>query len=156
MAGGSLWDFALEAYGRPGVEQALIELQDAHGQCVPFLLWRLWLSAEGRKPDAAVLGRGAALARAWDETAVAPLRGLRRQLKRGPAIVAPEPRERLREGVKALELMAERLLLERLESESPPPVGPPSEPAASLEGAIAAWGGAPPPALLRRLAALVT
>ncbi|HEX3407398.1 MAG TPA: DUF2390 domain-containing protein, partial [Caulobacteraceae bacterium] len=33
---GSLWAYALEVYGRPGIEARCLELQDAYGQSVPF------------------------------------------------------------------------------------------------------------------------
>jgi len=146
----ALWPYALEVYGRPGVEPLLLELQDAHGQCVPYLLWSLWLAARGRTADAAALEAAAALARAWQAAAIAPLRELRRDLKAGPA---PAARERLRTGVKSLELEAERMLLQMLEDASP------AEPGAgslrgSLAAAAAAWGGDPPDALLERLARL--
>jgi uncharacterized protein (TIGR02444 family) len=151
--GHALWPFALETYGRPGVEPILLELQDAHDQCVPYLLWALWLAAEGCAADEAVLARAADLARAWQDAAVAPLRGLRRNLKT-PAKAAPKRAwETLREGVKALELDAERMLLQMLESQSPEPAHPPLDPLISLQSAARAWGGSPPPALLERLAA---
>jgi uncharacterized protein (TIGR02444 family) len=146
----ALWPYALEVYGRPGVEALLLELQDAHGQCAPYLLWALWLAARGRAADDAALGAGAALAQAWQAAAVAPLRELRRSMKAGPA---PAQRERLRAGVKSLELEAERMLLQMLEDASPLAPGE-TRPAAGLAHAAAVWGGAPPPALLAKLAAL--
>ena len=49
----SLWAYALEVYGRPGAEARFLALQDGHGQNVCFLIWSLWMAAEGRAPDAA-------------------------------------------------------------------------------------------------------
>ena len=153
MSGEALWPFALEIYGRPGVEAVLLELQDVHGQCVPYLLWALWLDAEGRFADDAALKSAADLARAWQDAAIAPLRGLRRDLKR-PSKTAPKRAwGTLREGVKALELDVERMLLQMLESASPEPAGAAPDPLGSLHRATKAWGAAAPPELLQRLAA---
>lgn len=153
MSGPALWPFALAVYGRPGVAPALLELQDAHGQCAPFLLWALWLAAGGRAADEAALLAAADLARAWQDAAVAPLRGLRRNLKSAPAKAPKRAWEGLREAVKALEFDAERMLLEMLEAASPPPGAAPADPLTSLRRAVRVWGGAAPPDLLQRLAA---
>jgi len=153
LSGPALWPFALDVYGRPGVETALLELQDAHGQCVPLLIWTLWLAAEGRIADDGALASAAELARAWQDAAVAPLRGLRRGLK-SPSSKAPARAWRtLREGVKALELDAERMLLEMLEAASPAPGGAASDARALLGKAVAAWGRPAPADLLARLTA---
>ena len=149
---GSLWPYALDVYGRPGVEPLMLALQDQHGQCVPFLLWSLWMAAGGRPIEAAPAAACAELARAWQDAAVAPLRRLRRDLRakaRSQRIEA-----RVREGVKALELEAERMLLQMLEEASPAPTAAPGERLAALRAAVRAWGGQAPAALLEALAAL--
>ncbi len=147
-----LWPFALEIYGRPGVEATLLELQDAHGQCVPFLLWALWLDGDGRVADTAALTAGADLARAWQDAAVTPLRNMRRSLKH-PSPKAPKRAwDGLRNSVRALELDAERRLLEMLEAASPAPTGAATYPLSALSRAVSAWGEAAPPGLLARLA----
>lgn len=149
---GSLWAYALETYGRPGVEARCLELQDAHGQSVPFLIWSLWMAASGRAPDAATLEAGAALARSWEAAAVAPLRRLRRELK--TAAAGPERRrEHLRGGVQKLELDAERMLLEMMEDASPPAGAGVVSAADAIVAAAAAWGAPPPARLLHDLAA---
>jgi uncharacterized protein (TIGR02444 family) len=151
MTGGELWPYALEVYARPGVEAALLELQDDHGQCVAYLLWSLWLARQGRPADPATLASGADLARAWQEAAVAPLRHLRRDLKH-PSRSAPAGAwDGLRRKVKALELDAERMLLQMLEAAAPPPAGAPLDPCERLRAAVTAWGGAAPAHLLDRL-----
>jgi uncharacterized protein (TIGR02444 family) len=152
-AAGSLWAYALELYGRPGAEARFLELQDAHGPNICFLIWSLWLAAEGRPADAATLAAGAALARSWEAAAVEPLRRLRRQLKTSPAGGARR-RERLRAGVQRLELDAERMLLEMLEDASPAPSAAPRAALPALQGAVASFGGDPPAQLLSTLAAL--
>jgi uncharacterized protein (TIGR02444 family) len=149
---GSLWAYALEVYGRPGVEARCLELQDAHGQNVPFLIWSLWMAACGRAADDATLQAGAALARAWEAAAVAPLRRLRRELKTTAA--GPERRrEHLRGGVQKLELDAERMLLEMLEDASPPAGGEALPVAEAIVAAAAIWGAPPSAKLLQDLAA---
>jgi len=150
--GEALWPFALDVYARPGVEAALLALQDGHGQCAPYLIWAIWLAAEGREADDAALADAAELARAWQGAAVAPLRDLRRELKRTGSARLARPREQLRERVKALELEAERMLLQMLEAASPAPSAPPGEALALLNRAVGAWGGGAPPQLLARLA----
>ena len=51
-----LWTWACAAYAAPGVAEACLSLQDDYGQCVSFLLWRLWALSEGRAVDAKLLG----------------------------------------------------------------------------------------------------
>ena len=154
MTAEALWPFALEVYGRPGVEATLLELQEAHGQSPPFLLWRLWLARRGVNADAQALRNAADLTRAWEDAAVWPLRRLRRRLKSPVAAATGRRREQLRERVKTLELEAERMLLQMLEEASPKgAVEDPADVAAVIAEAVAAWGGSAPRPLLERLAA---
>jgi uncharacterized protein (TIGR02444 family) len=149
---GSLWAYALDVYGRPGVEARCLVLQDEYAQNVPYLIWSLWMAASGRTPDAATLAAGAALARSWEAAAVAPLRRLRRELKTSAAGLERR-REHLRGGVQKLELDAERMLLEMLEDASPEASLSASSPAEAIVAAAIAWGRLPPAVLLRDLAA---
>ncbi|MGI9492931.1 MAG: TIGR02444 family protein, partial [Geminicoccaceae bacterium] len=41
------WDYSLSLYGRPGVEQACLELQRRHGLNVNLLLFAFWLADRG-------------------------------------------------------------------------------------------------------------
>ena len=154
MTPASLWSFALAFYAKPEVEAALLELQDAYGQSPPYLIWRLWLAQRGIAADPEALRVAAELTRAWEEAAVAPLRRLRRRLK-SPIVPARGRRqERLRGGVKSLELEAERMLLQMLEEASPTtPIGGVADPATCLAEAARAWGQRAPAPLLERLAA---
>jgi uncharacterized protein (TIGR02444 family) len=108
----SLWDRVVAAYARQGVPEACLQLQDEHGQNVSFLLW----AYADRVADPDLLGRAVAATRAWDATALAPLRAVRRALKPPCPPVADIAREALRTEVKATELHAERVLVETLES----------------------------------------
>jgi uncharacterized protein (TIGR02444 family) len=134
-----LWDWALEVYARQPVAEACLQLQDAHGQNAPYLLWAAWMAQEGRIAD---LRDAARLMRAWDAEVGAPLRGVRRALKPARPPVDDAAKDALRDAVKAVELKGERVLMESLEALS----GPPGDPGPVLDGlvAAAAASGDPP------------
>ena len=148
-----LWDWAARAYGRPGVEGACLRLQDEYGQCVPLLLWRLWTLAEGRPVDEALAAQTAAAARAWDEAAVSPLRLVRRRLATAPPPVPDRVRLALKAELQAVELRAEKVLLDTLEAMTPAPCGAQAEPETALAELSRAWGAPAPDAALAALAA---
>lgn len=141
----NIWDWALEAYGRPGVPEACLILQDTHGQNTSLLLWAVY--AEVGDPE--LLARAAAATRAFDAIALSPLRDVRRALK--PALPPFEDHARLalREDVKALELSTERLLMETLAALAQDRGG--THALDALRAASTAWG---PPAPDNALAAL--
>ncbi len=145
----SLWDWAVKVYARPGVAETCLELQDRHGQCVPYLLWAAWAAAEGRAPAPQALADAAAMSAAWASQAMAPLRAARRAMKAEAPGIDPAAREALRGELKTLELKAEHLLMETLEQA--PLLGEPESLDLALAAAAEAHGGAPGP-LLRRLA----
>jgi len=120
-----LWDWAVAAYGSDGVGEACLHLQDAAGQNVPLLLWAAWAARTGRTPDADALEAACDIARAWQETAIAPLRDVRRALKGRNPDLEDADREAVRAQVKAVELEAERRLLTALEALTPQPEGAP-------------------------------
>jgi uncharacterized protein (TIGR02444 family) len=148
----AFWDWALEAYARPGVEAACLTLQDRHGRSAPFLLWAAWAAAQGRVLTPEGLAEAADLAARWEAAATAPLRQARRALK-PPFPGVPDPgREALRAEVKALELRCEQTLMAALQALAPAVSGG----APTLENALLQAGriGRPPApeAALRRLA----
>src|SRR6478672_11185915 len=98
----SLWDWTLSAYARPGVPEACLTLQDAHGQNTSLLLWAVW--AEAADPD--LMARAADVARRWEALALSPIRAVRRALKPAFEGIGDGPREGLREDVKSAELRA--------------------------------------------------
>ena len=100
------WTWALEAYARPGAAEACLDLQDGHGQCVPYLLWAAWAAREGRALDSRTLRAGAELSAHWEAAAVGPLRAARRAMKSPVPGVAEAAREALRAEVKTLEALA--------------------------------------------------
>jgi uncharacterized protein (TIGR02444 family) len=148
----SLWDWARAAYAADGVAEACLELQDASGQNVPLLLWAGWCAAEGRAPDADALEAAGDTARAWQETAIAPLRAVRRALKARAPDLDDDDREAVRAQVKAAELDAERRLLAALEALAPASSGPRAPPLVLLVAAARVWSPMTPRAGLIRLA----
>jgi uncharacterized protein (TIGR02444 family) len=150
----ALWPYALELYGRPGVEPLLLKLQDDHGQCVAYLIWSLWAAASGRPITAASASACAALAVAWQDAAIAPLRQMRRDLR--PAAKTERIRQSIRDGVKSLELEAERMLLGMLEEATPAAAGRAGDAAIDLRLAVSAWTTAAPEDLLEQLVRLAS
>ena len=115
-AGEALWRFALALYARPGVAGALISIQDRAGSDVNVVLFGLWLGVtKGRLLGAAELAAAEAAVAPINQSGVAPLRRLRRQLKPAgnPALQA------LRQRIAGLEIAAERQVLYRLATSLP-------------------------------------
>jgi uncharacterized protein (TIGR02444 family) len=107
---GPHWSFALKLYGRPGVPEACLLLQDRAGVDVNILLFALYAAAERgvaltprdlQEMDAAVA--------AWRSELILPLRSIRRRLKTGPEPAPAAATEALRSKVKAAELQAEQI-----------------------------------------------
>lgn len=130
---GALWRFSLAFYTRPGVSETLIELQDRAELDVNLMLFALWVGASGRgrltKEGLEIADR---IARPIRAAIVEPLRALRRRLKPDPDADV----QRLREGIKALELAAEKLIQERLGRTARPASGD-TDPAARAAAADA-------------------
>ena len=107
----AFWRFSLAFYERPGVADALITLQDRDGFDVNLVLFALWLGISGRgPPDGDALAAAERIAGTLRSEIVEPLRNLRRKLRHHP----DGDVQRLREGVKALEIAGEKLVQERL------------------------------------------
>ena len=118
-----LWDWSVRVWASDGVQNAGLDLQDAQGQNLPLLLWAAWCAQTGRAPDADDIEAACDTARVWQETTVAPLRAIRRQLKTRIPDFDDDDREAVRAQVKAIELDAERRLLAALEALAPAPSG---------------------------------
>ena len=104
------WAFALDIYGRPGVAEACLKLQNEAGVDVMMFLmvayaavrYRILLTpSEIRELDEAC--------RPWREQIVQPLRTIRSGLKGGPLPAPNSETEQFRSTMKAAELAAERL-----------------------------------------------
>ncbi|MDA0231412.1 MAG: TIGR02444 family protein [Proteobacteria bacterium] len=104
---GSLWNFSLETYRRPGVQDACLELQDGVGADVNMLLYCCW---RGGFADGEMRKLLAYLA-PWQSDVVHGLRSVRRTLKPMVAELGElsKPASSLRTKIAALELEAEKL-----------------------------------------------
>lgn len=143
----SFWDWAVDVYGRDGVADICLELQDAAGQNVPLILWAAWSG----EVDPDRIEEAVEIARAWDETAVGPLRAVRRALKPRRLDMDDGARESVRAQVKAVELFAERALMTALGAVSSPSPAP-GAPLTAMAAAAKAWNGQVPRDGLTRLA----
>lgn len=148
----SLWDWAVQAYAAEGVAEASLELQDSAGQNVPLLLWAAWCARTGRVLDEDTVEAACDTARAWQETAIAPLRAVRRALKPRAPDMDDVAREALRAQVNAVELNAERHLLVALQALAGPADGPAKPPLEAMVTVARAWSPITPRSGLTRLA----
>lgn len=108
-----LWDFAIKLYALPGVEAACLTLQ-AEGADVCLLLCGAWLERRRTPLNEKRIEALRQLCVPWQQDVVQPLRSIRQQWRTGAA--CDDQLAALRERVKALELDAERLQLERLQA----------------------------------------
>ena len=101
----AFWAFSLDFYARPGIADACLRLQDAHGLDVNLVLFCCWLarSGHGRLSAAALIAAEARVA-PWRDAVLAPLRAARCALKTMPVAGAAT----LYAEVKRVELAAER------------------------------------------------
>jgi uncharacterized protein (TIGR02444 family) len=112
--GSPFWRFSLGFYRQPGVAEACIALQEDAGVDVNLLLFLLWLASERRQLSAVEVAELESRIAAWRDTAVIPLRNLRRALKTPPPLIAAGNGEAFRTRIKAVELEAERLQQEAM------------------------------------------
>lgn len=150
-----LWAYALSLYGRHGVAEACLTLQDEAGADVCELLWACWLFQRGLRPAEDVEVHLVEV-RGWQARYTRPLRAQRRELK--PLAVHDENVAQLRETIKQAELLAEREALARLarlaESEHGTcPMRPHDTLEAQLRCLIPALSPATEPALVRLIRA---
>jgi len=147
-----LWDWSVRAWSAEGVAETCLHLQDAAGQCPPLLLWAAWTARTARAADDETLEAACDIARAWQDSAIEPLRALRRSLKRRNPDLEDDDREAVRAQVKAVELDAERRLLAALEALGPDPSGPPRSVLETLVAVARRWSTTTPRAGLTELA----
>lgn len=148
----AFWDWAVSAYDKPGVAEACLILQDRYEQNVPVLLWGAWNAATGSRPDEETLEAACDIARTYERVVVGPLRAMRRTLKAPVPDIDTPHREALRTQVKALELEAERRLMQELEALSPPPSGSARRPLDGLAETARLWDTVVPRPALTQLA----
>jgi uncharacterized protein (TIGR02444 family) len=101
-----LWDFSVRLYGKPGVAEACIALQETHGLDVNVLLFCAWRGEAMARADVATT---MAAVSGWHDSFVRSLRALRTSMKKDSK-GAPHPfAERVRAQIKSAELTAERI-----------------------------------------------
>ena len=135
------WEFSLALYDRRGVAAAAIALQDRHGLDVNLLLFLLWQATQRHVFTAADIKALDQTIGGWRETAVIPLRNVRRALKSAPGLVAPNTAEAFRTRIKAVELEAERLQQEAMYAlaATMPPARDATSPVEAARANIAAY-----------------
>ncbi|MBI2320202.1 MAG: TIGR02444 family protein [Betaproteobacteria bacterium] len=140
------WQFSLRTYGKPGVEQACLRLQDHHGADVNLVLLCCWAAVIGRGPlDTERIRAAMSATERWQAEIIGPLRAARRSLKRDFEGVAADQCSELRKSIGRAELEcehAEQLLLARQVEALPqaPEVDPALSARTSIEGYLAALG----------------
>ena len=115
-ASGSLWNFSLAIYKSEAVQNACLGLQDRHGLDVNILLLCCWLASRGERIDSPEIDVVLARTTEWQSTVVVPLRGIGRHMKVGVRPFPIKDSKVLRARVKTLELEAERIEQQQLES----------------------------------------
>lgn len=129
----SLWPFAIKVYGNPPISHQCLQLQDRHGINVNMMLWCLWMGTEDYPLGVSQIRDAERRIDSVDTHYVKPLRQMRRRLKLEYGDTDQEITV-LRDAVKNAELLAEKKILQVLEtfgtalitkkrSESPTPLG---------------------------------
>ncbi len=138
------WTFSLRLYGRPGVPQACLKLQDGAGVDVNVLLFLLFAASSGRAIDRRGVDALKSAMSAWTAHVVIPLRETRRALKEPPSSVEPGLAAALRERIKAVELEAERIQQETLFARFPMAAFPTAgeAPSRAARSHVATYAGA--------------
>lgn len=115
-AAGAFWDFCLKLYARPGVAEACLALQERFGANVPLLMCGAWLGLRQAALSEADADTLAATVGDWHREVVEPLRKIRTRLKSGPPPARSQETDALRDRVKAIELQAERIEIDHLQT----------------------------------------
>ena len=122
------WSFSLDFYGRPGVAETCLALQDSHGLDVNLVLYCCW---RGDLLSAAQIQAAIGLTTPWRAEIVQPLRALRRRLKPGFPPFHDAEVQGLRKRIADAELEAERLQQQALDALAEGSVPPPARKAAT-------------------------
>ena len=118
MASNSFWDFSIQLYAKPGVEQACLAMQNKFGLDVNNVLFCLWHGQlYGEFPNS-TLSQMIVFTNEWRTNVVQPLRSARSWMKGKENLIdASEGSfENLRSSIKKLELQAELLQQNQLQS----------------------------------------
>lgn len=104
----AFWSFSTGLYAKPGVEAALLALQDVDGLEVNLVLFCLFAGQRGQSLDGPSIAAIQGIGHIWGREVVEPLRAARRQLK--PLASGNGTAAGLRDEVKRLELAAEKAM----------------------------------------------
>ena len=121
----SLWNFSVHTYGKPGVADACLALQNRHGLDVNVLLFCCWFGCTRGVVDEPLWDRVLAFSEPWTDNVVRPLRAVRTWMKHVGCTqpdISNDACMELREEIKRVELKAEQLqenTLEKLAGNSP-------------------------------------
>lgn len=114
--GNPFWEFATWTYSQPGVEKAILSLQNRMGVDINMVLFCVWLAYRGSNGNdlAQHLAGALQMSREWQRDLVEPIRTCRENLKiviDGPDLIGRnrEVANALRERLKANELDLEAL-----------------------------------------------
>ena len=108
----SFWNFSVHTYGKPGVADACLALQDRHGLDVNVLLFCCWYGYTRGVLDEPLWERVLACSEPWADNVVRPLRTVRTWMKHTGCTqpeVSNDECMSLREEIKRIELKAEHL-----------------------------------------------
>ena len=114
----TFWAFSGRTYGKPGVAEACLALQDRYGLDVNMLLFCCWYGCTRGPLDEATLDRILSFADPWATHVVRPLRAVRTWMKATgceQAEISESDCTSLRERIKQLELDAEKLQQDTLQ-----------------------------------------
>lgn len=105
----AFWRFSLTVYRRPGVEAALLALQERFGTDTNLLLYACWLAVRGQALDRRRWRQTMAAVAHWQAEAIQPLRRTRRAAKAAAPALPPGWAAELRQRLGRLELDLEYL-----------------------------------------------
>lgn len=127
-----LWPFTLDLYARPGVQDAVIALQENQGADVNVLFYCTWCAATGRSSlDAASFDKVESRIARWRQEVTKPLRRLRVHIKTHPDLLALQEAAEARSKILEAEIESERIAQIAIESTA-------EQPLAEGSGALAA------------------
>ena len=125
-------------YARDGVPEACLHLQNRHDLDVPMVLFAAFVGAVRRETlTASDLEAARGSVDAWHHEVVRPLRAVRQRLKSGPAPAPNDITARLRSEVQRIEIAAELIELDQLDTLIPA-LGPTPASGSAAECAAAA------------------
>lgn len=105
----AFWQFSLSLYGRPGVPDLCIALQDTHKIDVNVLFYLLFRAEQAEGFGVSTIANLDAGIKGWRDEVVRPLRAVRRVLKTDALARLANDDDALRQTIKAAELRAEKL-----------------------------------------------